>query len=91
MNRKQLLLAGSLVAALSTGTSAFASGSTGTRDNGYCTIPLLYAMNVRTTCEQYGTNGLAALFTGSRMFEQMLHRPQMPGVSPKPDTSHSHS
>ena len=77
MNLKHGLLTGSLVAALSTGINALAA-------DGYCTIPLLYATNIRPHCEQLGSSGLDSLFTGSMMFEQMLNRPHIADVFPAP-------
>lgn len=77
MNLKHGLMMGSLVAALSTGMNALAA-------DGYCTIPLLYATNIRPHCEQFGSSGLDSLFTGSMMFEQMLNRPHIADVFPAP-------
>jgi hypothetical protein len=77
MNLKHSLMTGSLVAALSTGMNALAA-------DGYCTIPLLYATNIRPHCEQFGSSGLDSLFTGSMMFEQMLNRPHIADVFPAP-------
>lgn len=79
MNRNTIVLLGSLVAALSTGTHAAAAESTG-----YCTIPYLYATNIRASCEQFGTKGLDGLTSGSRMFDQMLNRPHIADVFPDP-------
>jgi len=77
MNLKHRLMIGSLVAALSAGTNALAA-------DGYCTIPLLYATNIRPHCEQLGSAGLDSLYTGSMMFEQMLNRPHIADVFPAP-------
>lgn len=81
MNRNTIVLLGSLVAALSTGTHAAAAESAG---QGYCTIPYLYATNIRASCEQFGTKGLESLVSGSRMFDQMLNRPHIADVFPDP-------
>jgi hypothetical protein len=75
MNLKTPLVLGCLVAALSTGASALAA-------DGHCSMPLLYATNVRPHCEQLGKDGLKALVTGSMMFEQMLNRPHIADVYP---------
>lgn len=85
MNHKHLLLAGSLLAALSLSAGAMAGERAGSHDKGYCTIPYLYATNIRTACEQFGTRGNETLYTGSRMFTQMLNRPHIADVFPDPD------
>jgi len=77
MNLKSTLMLGSLVAALSTGMNTVAAET-------QCSIPLLYATNIRPHCEQYGKNGLQALVTDSMMFEQMLNRPHIADVFPAP-------
>jgi hypothetical protein len=77
MNLKPTLMIGTLVAALSTGMNALAA-------DGYCSIPLLYATNIRSHCEQFGAGGLKSLFTGSMMLEQMLNRPHIADVFPAP-------
>jgi hypothetical protein len=91
MNRKHLLWAGSLVAALSTGTSALAGEATGSHDKGYCTIPFLYATNIRPACEQLGSKGVKGLYSESRMFDQMLNRPHIADVFPDPDRQRTRS
>lgn len=75
MKLKTPLVLGSLVAALSVGANAPAA-------DGYCSMPLLYATNVRPHCEQLGKDGLKALVSGSMMFEQMLNRPHIADVYP---------
>ncbi|MCC7120326.1 MAG: hypothetical protein IT493_02110 [Gammaproteobacteria bacterium] len=85
MNRTYLLWIGSLVAALSTGTGAMAGEATGSHDKGYCTIPYLYATNIRPACEQLGSIGVKALYSENRMFDQMLNRPHIADVFPDPD------
>ena len=83
MNRKAMLITGSLVAALSMGTSATAA-------DGYCTIPYLNATNIRPACEQLGASGMAGLYNGSKMFDQMLNRPHIADVFPTPVATPRH-
>lgn len=85
MNHKHLLLAGSLVAALSMGTSTMAAEPTSSTDPEYCPIPYLYATSIRSACEQLGSRGLDALYSGNRMFEQLMNRPHIADVLPDPD------
>ena len=42
--------------------AAFADAPT---ENSYCSSPLLYATNIRETCEQYGASGMASLYQSS--------------------------
>ena len=39
----------------------------------YCTVPYLYATNIRTACEQFGARGMAGLFESSLFINGMLH------------------
>jgi len=52
-------------------TLLLASGAASAAD--YCTIPYLYATNIRTACEQYGTGGLTGLYSTSRFINGLLH------------------
>ncbi len=83
MNRNAMLMVGSLVAALSMGMNATAAED-------YCTIPYLNATNIRPACEQLGAIGMSGLYTGSKMFDQMLNRPQFADVFPAPVASPRH-
>ena len=38
----------------------------------YCTVPYLYATNIRSACEQFGSRGLAGLYESSRFIIGML-------------------
>ena len=83
MNRKAMLITGTLVAALSMGMNATAA-------DGYCTIPYLNATNIRPACEQLGASGMAGLYNGSKMFDQMLNRPHIADVFPTPVATPRH-
>ena len=50
----------------------------------YCTAPHLYATNIRSACEQFGSRGLAGLYESSRFINGMLltHR-KVAKVSPR--------
>ncbi len=39
----------------------------------YCTIPYLYATNIRSACEQLGANGLATLYQSNRFIDGVRH------------------
>ncbi|MSR14099.1 MAG: hypothetical protein EXR86_05920 [Gammaproteobacteria bacterium] len=39
---------------------------------GYCAIPYLYATNIRSACEQYGSRGMAGLYLSNRAIITML-------------------
>ena len=39
----------------------------------YCTLPYLNATNIRTACEQYGSNGLHGLYSSNRFIQQLLN------------------
>ncbi len=38
----------------------------------YCTVPYLYATNIRAACEQFGSRGMAGLFESSLFINDML-------------------
>lgn len=38
----------------------------------YCPVPYLYATNIRTACEQFGSRGMAGLFESSLFINGML-------------------
>jgi hypothetical protein len=39
----------------------------------YCTIPYLYATNIRPACEQYGSQGMAGLYQSNSAIMTMLN------------------
>jgi len=53
--------------------AALVSGAGHVAAEEYCRTPYLYATNIRTACEQYGTNGLSGLYSSSRFINGLLH------------------
>ena len=51
----------------------------------YCTIPYLYATNIRSNCEQLGASGLSGLYQTSRLFDRLLNNPARAAVSAHKD------
>lgn len=47
----------------------------------YCTIPYLYATNIRSACEQLGARGMATLYESNRFIEALRH-PGLPVAVP---------
>ena len=71
MNKKYSLIAlgASVILLLALSSAAFAA--TNNQDAAYCRSPLLYATNIRETCEQYGADGMASLYQRSEFITKL--------------------
>ncbi len=58
--------------------------SNNTIANEYCSSPKLYATNIRESCNQFGMNGMEALYQSSEFINSLIPLEQANTVKPLP-------